>query len=180
MNKQATPAVLLVDRVNAWLGKATSWLALIMVLVGAYNAVARYLGRSLGVNLSSNAYIELQWYLFSAVFLLGAAYTLQANRHVRVDVIYARLSSRARAWINLAGSVLFLVPFCAFLVYVSWPWVRNSWLVMEGSPDPDGLPRYPVKTIILVGFTLLLFQGLAEVVRAIVALRQASRDEDPA
>jgi TRAP-type mannitol/chloroaromatic compound transport system permease small subunit len=161
----------LIDRLNERLGRGVAWLTLAMVLIGAFNAVARYLGRYIGVNLSSNAYIELQWYLFSLVFLLGGAYTLRHNAHVRVDVIYGRLSNRARAWINLLGTLIFLIPFALFGLWVSWPSVRNSWAVLEDSPDPGGLPRYPIKTAILVAFALLLVQGIAEAVKHVAVLR---------
>ena len=103
------------------LGGAVAWLSLAMVVVGAANAVARYVGRYVGFNLSSNAYLELQWYMFSALFLLGAVSTLTCDAHVRVDVIYGRLSSRARHWIDAVGTAVFLLPFCAFGLWVSWP-----------------------------------------------------------
>ncbi|MGD8394963.1 MAG: TRAP transporter small permease subunit [Candidatus Eiseniibacteriota bacterium] len=160
-----------IDRLNERLGRGVAWLTLAMVLIGAYNAVARYLGRFIGVNLSSNAYIELQWYLFSLVFLLGAADALRQDVHVRVDVVYGRLSARARAWINLGGSLLFLIPFSSLALWLAWPSVRNSWAVLEGSPDPGGLPRYPIKTVILVAFALLLVQGVAEAIRQLLVLR---------
>ena len=167
-----------IDRLNGWVGKAMGWLVLAMVLIGAGNAVVRYLGRFLSFNLSSNAYIELQWYLFSLVFLLGAAHALERNNHVRVDVLYARLSERTRHWINLLGSLLFLLPFSFFGLWLSWPSVRNSWAVHELSPDPGGLPRYPIKTMILVAFGLLALQGISEVIKHVAALRgQLPADE---
>ena len=160
-----------IDRINEGVGRFAGWLVLLMVLVGAYNAIVRYAGRGLGINLSSNVYIELQWYLFSLVFLLGAGYALRHRAHVRVDVIYARLSTKARACIDLAGTLLFLLPVTITLFWVTWPWVQNSWSVMEGSPDPGGLPRYPIKTVLLVAFALLLLQGMADVIRSIATLR---------
>ena len=165
-----------IDSLNRWVGKGAAWLALLMVLLGAYNAVARYLGRHIGRDLSSNAYIEFQWYMFSLLFLLGAAYTLGRDRHVRVDVIYGRLSSRARAWIDLAGTVLFLVPFCVVVLVVSWPSVHNSWEVLEVSPDPGGLPRYPIKSAILVAFLLLLAQGVSMAIKRVAFLRGTDFD----
>jgi TRAP-type mannitol/chloroaromatic compound transport system permease small subunit len=161
----------IIDRTNDLIGRAAAWLTLAMVLIGAYNAVIRYLGRYIGANLSSNAYIELQWYLFSLVFLLGAAYTLRHNAHVRVDVVYGRFSPRVRAWINLLGTLLFLIPHTLLVVWVSWPSVRNSWAVLEVSPDPGGLPRYPIKTVILIAFALLFLQGVAEAIKQIAVLR---------
>ncbi|NKB88288.1 MAG: TRAP transporter small permease subunit [Acidobacteria bacterium] len=147
-----------------------------MVLIGAYNAVARYLGRGIGINLSSNAYLEAQWYLFSLVFLLGAAYTFKHDNHVRVDVLYGRLSRRGKTIINLIGTALFLLPFSIFSIWVSWPSVRNSWAVLEGSPDPGGLPRYPIKTMIIVAFVLLALQGVAELIRGVQLLRSGELD----
>ena len=154
-----------VDALSTRLGRLTGWLTLLMVLIGAYNAVVRYLGRYFGWNLASNAYIELQWYLFGLVFLLAASWTLHQDRHVRVDVLYGRLAPRARALIDLCGIVLLLIPFCLFALWASWPAVRNSWAVLEGSPDPGGLPRYPIKTMIPVAFALLLLQAVAEGVK---------------
>ena len=142
-----------------------------MVAVGAYNAVVRYLGRFTGWNLSSNAYLELQWYMFSLVFLLGAAYALLTGAHVRVDVIFSRLPERWRRRIDLWGSLLFLIPFAVFGLVMSWPAVRNSWAVLEVSSDPGGLPRYPIKSVLLVAFTLLALQGLAEAARNWLRLR---------
>ena len=169
-----------VDRFNSRLGIAVSWLTLAMVAVGAYNAVVRYLGRYTGWNLSSNAYLELQWYMFSLVFLLGAAYAMQTNTHVRVDVVYSRLPERWRRRIDLWGAVLFLIPFAIFGLVMSWPAVRNSWAVLEVSSDPGGLPRYPIKSVLLVAFTLLALQGLAEAVRNWQRLRalKAGADEE--
>lgn len=159
------------DRMNEGIGGIVGWLCLAMVLIGAYNAVVRYLGRFIGWSLSSNAYIELQWYLFSLVFLLGGAYTFRRGAHVRVDVLYGRLSRRGKAWIDLVGTIVFLIPFSIFMLYMSWPSVRNSWAVREVSPDPGGLPRYPIKTFILVAFVLLILQGISEIVKQVDVLR---------
>jgi TRAP-type mannitol/chloroaromatic compound transport system permease small subunit len=160
-----------VDRLSDVIGRTASWLALVMVLVGAFNAIARYLGRYMGVQLSSNSWLELQWYLFSLLFLLGAAHALRHDAHVRVDVLFAKLSDRGRAWINLLGTVLLLLPFCIFMFVVSVPTVRNSWAIREVSSDPGGLPRYPLKTVILICFALLFLQGIAELIREVAALR---------
>ncbi|GIV57910.1 MAG: C4-dicarboxylate ABC transporter substrate-binding protein [Rhodothermaceae bacterium] len=160
-----------IDRFSEQTGRLVYWLTLAMVVAGAYNAVVRYLDRYTGLGLSSNFYIELQWYLFSLVFLLGSAYTLRHDAHVRVDVLYARLSPRGRAWINLLGTLLFLFPFCGLMLWVSWPSVANSWAVREMSPDPGGLPRYPIKTVIPVAFVLLMVQGVSMVIRSVAVLR---------
>lgn len=163
-----------IDRLNDLVGRAIRWLVAVMVLIGAYNAVARYLNRYTDTNLASNAYLEAQWYLFSLVFLLGAAYALKEDAHVRVDVIYGRLSPRGRAWIDLLGTVLFLIPFSVAMLWLSWPSVAASWAVREVSPDPGGLPRYPIKAVILVAFVLLLLQGVSELLKQVALLRGAA------
>jgi len=168
-----------VDGLNDRIGASIRWLALIMVLVGAFNAIARYLSRYAGVALSSNAYLDLQWYFFSLIFLLGAAYGLNHDVHVRVDVLYSRLSRKARAWIDLAGTVLFLLPFALVMLWVSWPAVRNSWSIHETSPDPGGLPRYPIKAVILISFALLVLQGLSQVVKQVEIIRGGGASEAP-
>jgi TRAP-type mannitol/chloroaromatic compound transport system permease small subunit len=172
-----------IDRVSELAGGAVLWLVGVMVLVGAFNALARYTSRWTGVNLSSNAYIELQWYLFSLVFLLGASYALKHDAHVRVDVLYGRLGDRGRAWIDLLGTLVFLLPFSVFMLVVSWPSVAASWRVREVSPDPGGLARYPIKTVILAAFVLLILQGIAEAAKRVQVLRGARtlprREPDP-
>ena len=154
-----------IDRVNDRIGSAIQWLALVMVVIGAFNAIARYTDQYTGMSLSSNAYLDLQWYFFSLIFLMGSAYGLNHDYHVRVDVMYARLGRRARAWIDLIGSVLFLVPFAGVMLWVSWGPVVRSWTILETSPDPGGLPRYPIKTVILVSFFLLLLQAISQIVK---------------
>ena len=162
-----------IDRINEWIGRGIYWLTLFMVVIGAYNAIVRYLDRYTGLGLSSNTYLELQWYLYSIVFLLGAAYTLKHDAHVRVDVLFTRLGERGRAWINLLGTLLFLIPFCIFVLWTSWPTVSNSWAVREMSPDPGGLPRYLIKTAIPVAFMLLFGQGISMAIKQIAILRGA-------
>jgi TRAP-type mannitol/chloroaromatic compound transport system permease small subunit len=154
-----------VDALNEKIGRLVAVLVLLMVLLGAFNALARYLSRFTEMQLASNAYIEGQWYLFSLVFLLGAAYTLKRDQHVRVDVFYGRLSERGKAWIDLGGTLFFLLPFCAFALWASWPTVESSWVVREVSPDPGGLPRYPIKAMILACFALLFLQGVSEAIK---------------
>lgn len=167
-----------IDALNERVGTATAWLAAVMVLVGAFNAIARYLGRYLGQTLSSNGLIELQWYLFSVLFLLGAAYTLRHNAHVRVDVVYGRLSRRGRAWVNVLGTVLFLIPFSVVTIVLSWRWVRNAIAVLESSPDPGGLPRYPLKALIPVAFGFLILQGVSMLIREVGVLRGHDAEEE--
>lgn len=168
-----------VDGLNDRIGTAIRWLVLMMVLVGAFNALARWLTRYVHVSLSSNGYLDLQWYMFSLIFLLGAAYGLNHDVHVRVDVLYSRLSRKARAWIDLAGTVLFLMPFSAVMLWVSWPAVANSWSIREVSPDPGGLARYPIKAVILISFALLLLQGLSQIVKQIEVIRGEDLESNP-
>ena len=159
-----------VDRLNDQIGAVIQWLTLFMVLLGAFNALARYATRYTGLALSSNAYLDLQWYSFTLIFLLGAAYGLNHDHHVRVDVVYAKLGRRAKAWVDLLGTLLFLLPFSVVMLWVSWRPVWNSWVVREISPDPGGLPRYPIKAVILVAFLLLLLQGVSQAVKQGVIL----------
>jgi len=154
-----------IDGLNEWIGRLAYWLVLVMVGIGTWNVVGRYLGNWIGRNLSSNAFIEMQWYLFDLVFLLGAAYTLKHNGHVRVDVFQSRWSPRRRALAELVGTLLFLLPFCGMVMWMSWGAIAASWATWEGSPDPGGLPRYPIKTMILVSFALLSLQGMAEAIK---------------
>ncbi len=160
-----------IDRFSEWTGRVVYWLTLVMVLAGSYNAIVRFLDRYTGLGLSSNTYIELQWYLFSIVFLAGSAYTLKHDAHVRVDVLYGRLSPRGKAWIDLLGTILFLFPFCLLMIGITWFSVKDSWSRLEMSPDPGGLPRYPIKTLIPVAFVFLLIQGVAICIKQIMYLR---------
>ena len=163
-----------IDRFQDRVGHVLYWLTLAMVVIGGYNAVVRYLDKYTGMTLSSNTYLELQWYLFAILFLVGAAYTLRHDAHVRVDILYTQLGPKGKAWINLLGTVLFLFPFCVLMLWVSWPAVMNSWEVMEMSPDPGGLPRYPIKTVIPVAFLLVMVQGVSMTIRAVAVLRDAA------
>ncbi|MFT5291594.1 MAG: TRAP-type mannitol/chloroaromatic compound transport system permease small subunit [Planctomycetota bacterium] len=166
-----------IDRINRAVGRFASWLTLVMVLVAAYNAVARYIGRAMGRELTSNAWVELQWYIFSLVFLLGAAHTLRANRHVRVDVLYGRLSARNQTRVDFWGGLLLLLPFCLFAIWCCWPMVRESISIREASPDPNGLPRWPIKASILLAFALLFLQGVSETIKRGAILRGSSPED---
>lgn len=169
-----------IDRISERVGSAVSWLALLMVLLGAFNALARWGGRFVGKDFSSNGLLEAQWYIFTLLFLLAAAYTLQQNEHVRVDVIYTRLSPRTRAWLDFLGTLLLLIPFCVFAILYTWPGVVESWHVREGSPDPGGLPRYPLKTVVPIAFALVALQGLANLIKAALVLFTNKPPERPA
>lgn len=161
----------LVDALNDRIGAALRWLVLLMVLLGTTNALARYASRQWGFALNLTPLVEAQWYLFSVIFLLGAAYALRHDVHVRVDVVFERLSQRARGWIDLVGTMLFLVPFAVMMLWVSFPSVRFSWQIRESSPDPGGLARWPIKALVLVCFVLLLLQAMSQMIRHVDAIR---------
>ncbi|NJL33481.1 MAG: TRAP transporter small permease subunit [Chloroflexaceae bacterium] len=154
-----------VDTLNEWIGLFAVWLMPVMVLVGVWNVFGRFFGQAIGQNLTSNLFIEMQWYLFSLTYLLGAAYVLRHNGHVRVDVLYDRWSAKTKAMINMLGSALILLPFAGFVIYFSWNWLAASWVILEQSPDPSGLPRYPIKTVLVFGFGLLIIQGISEFIK---------------
>ena len=161
----------LIDALNERVGRAVRWLILLMVLISAGNASVRY-----AFNNSSNAWLEVQWYLFSAVFLLCAGYTLLRNEHIRIDVIAGRLSRPAQLWIDILGTIFFLFPMGLMIMVLSWPRVRKSILNTEMSSDAGGLLRWPVKLLIPVGFALLLLQGVSELIKKIAILRGAIPD----
>ena len=166
-----------IDGLNDRIGVVIRWMALLMVLIGAISAVVRYFARSQQWTLNLTPATEAQWYLFSIIFLLGAAYGLNHDVHVRVDVMYERLGAKTQAWIDLLGTVLFLVPFSILMLYVSFPAVRASFEVREASPDPGGLPRWPIKALILVSFALLLLQAFSQLVRQIDVLTGVEEEE---
>ena len=167
-----------IDATNLAVWRLVRWLTLAMVLIGAYNALARYLDRSFEARLASNSWVELSWYLFSLVFLLAAPWALRQGAHVRVDVLYGRLGARKKAWIDLVGGLGLLLPFCLFALWSAWPTVMNSIQTWEASPDPGGLPRWPIKAVVPVAFVLLTLQGLAEVLRRVLFLRGVLAEAD--
>jgi TRAP-type mannitol/chloroaromatic compound transport system permease small subunit len=154
-----------IDRVNDQFGVIANWLVLLACLISAGNAASRYL-----FNASSNAWLEVQWYMFAGMVLLGGPVTLKLNEHVRVDLIYSALSERARIWIDIVGGFLFLLPICVILVYFTWPWFVESWRIDEMSSNAGGLIRWPVKLILPVGFALMALQGVSELIKRIEAL----------
>lgn len=160
----------IIDRISDAVGKAASWLALVMVLVGAWNAIARWIDRETGSDLSSNMWLETQWYLFAALFLFAGAWTLRRGAHVRVDVVYSHLSPKGRAWVDLLGVVFLLIPFCLFVIWGVLPAVEASWAIKEGSPDPGGLPRWPLRAAVPVAFTLLLLAAISMGLKAVMVL----------
>ncbi|MEQ9551171.1 MAG: TRAP transporter small permease subunit [Coleofasciculus sp. G3-WIS-01] len=155
----------LIDAFNEWVGRLTYWLVLLMIAIGTWNVAGRYIGSFLGQKLSSNAFIESQWYLFDLVFLLGAAYALRHDEHVRVDVFHKSWTPKWKALADLIGTLLFLIPFCLMVIYFSWETILNSWAIREMSRDPGGLPRYPIKSMIIVSFVLLILQGISQAIK---------------
>ena len=155
-----------IDALNERVGRTVLWLVLVMALVSASNAVARYL-----FNLSSNAWLELQWYLFAAVFLLCAGYTLLHNEHIRIDVVSSRLSRRTQLWIDIFGTVFFLLPVTIFIMVLAWPIFANAWISHEISGNAGGLIRWPVRLLVPAGFLLLSLQGISELIKRIAILK---------
>lgn len=154
-----------IDALNEWVGRSVKWLVLLVTLISTVNALVRYV-----FGISSNAGLEIQWYLFGALFLLAAGYALKHNAHVRIDFIYGRLSTRGQAAIDVLGVLLFLLPFTALIIWFSWPMFMLAWQSGEMSPDAGGLLRWPVKLLIPVGFVLLALQGVAELIKSVAVL----------
>lgn len=175
-----------IDSFNRVISRAAVWLVLLAALLSAFNAAFRYsigtilwlAGKDGGFLQSvlawygnySNSFLEGQWYMFAGIVLLGAAYTLKVNEHVRVDLFYGWVSERTRTWIDLLGAIFCLIPMCVLLIYFTWPWFLESWRINEASSNAGGLPRWPVKLILPVGFFLVLIQGVSEIIKCIAAL----------
>jgi TRAP-type mannitol/chloroaromatic compound transport system permease small subunit len=156
-----------VDAIQEQFGRAVSWLTTLMVAVVFVDVIMRYT-----LNLTYVFTQELEWYLFGAVYLLAAGYTLLHNEHVRVDIVYSKLPPKRRAWFDFILFLVFFFPSCLMVVYTSWPFVRNSWSVWESSPDPGGIPaRWALKSVIIVGFVILMIQGLSEVIKRFYVAR---------
>jgi TRAP-type mannitol/chloroaromatic compound transport system permease small subunit len=161
----------LIDRLMAGIGKLISVIVIVLILLGVFNVLTRYLGQFVGRNLYSQGAAEAQNYLFSLIFFLGFAYILQRNENVRVDFLYANWSERRRALVNLLGNLLFLIPFCIIGLVMAYPSVRRSWQQGETSGNAGGLPIYPLKAMLLVAFSLLLLQAISEIIKHIAVLR---------
>jgi TRAP-type mannitol/chloroaromatic compound transport system permease small subunit len=154
-----------IDWLNAQFGVVANWLVLMACLISAGNAASRYLFSE-----SSNGWLEVQWYMFAGMVLLGGPYTLKMNEHVRVDLVYSMVSERTRIWIDIIGGLLFLLPICVILVYFTWPWFVDSWKINEASSNAGGLLRWPVKLLLPVGFALMALQGISEIIKRVAAL----------
>ncbi len=155
-----------VDCVSTRFGRAAEYAVLIACVVSAGNAFIRY-----GFSMSSNAWLELQWYLFAATVMLGASYTLLRNEHVRVDILYGWIGHRGRLWIDIMGFTLFVLPAMALLLWMTWPFFYDSWMRNETSGNAGGLLRWPVKFLLPLGFGLMVAQGLSELIKRIAVLR---------
>jgi len=161
----------LIDAMSGRIGRLTMWLILATTVISAGNAIVR---KTLGT--SSNALLEIQWYLFAGVFMLGAGYGFLRNSHVRIDFISSRLSARTRNWIDVGGIVLVLIPFCVLTLKLSWPLFTQAWASGEMSQNAGGLIRWPVYALIPLGFALLLLQGLSELLKRVLFLIGQGRD----
>ena len=154
-----------IDWFNTNLAVVANWLVLLAALISAANAGSRYLFSE-----SSNGWLEIQWYMFAGMVLLGGPYTLKMNEHVRVDLFYGLASERTRIWIDIVGGLLFLLPICVILTYFTWPWFVESWTINEASSNAGGLVRWPVKLLLPVGFFLMAIQGVSEIIKRVAAL----------
>jgi TRAP-type mannitol/chloroaromatic compound transport system permease small subunit len=169
----------LIDILTEGIGKLSNWLVLLVILIGFYNVLGRYIGRFIGVKLASNSFIELQWYIFSLIFFLGFSYILKHDVNVRVDFLYAKWNEKRKALVDFLGTLLFLIPFCIIGIYVtlnpvlkSWGLKPNgTWGKWELSPDPGGLPRAPIKTMIIIAFAFLLLQAMSQAIKYFAILK---------
>jgi TRAP-type mannitol/chloroaromatic compound transport system permease small subunit len=154
-----------IDRLNEKIGWLCNLLVLLACFVSAGNAMIRY-----AFDTSSNSWLELQWYMFAVIVMFGSAYTLKRNEHVRVEIFYLMLGERKQLWLDLLGTIVFLIPSCALLGYLAWPFAYQSFLTNELSSNAGGLIRWPIKFVLPFGFALLVLQGISEIVKRIAAL----------
>ena len=164
-----------IDKINREIGKKVAWLILLAVIVATVNAIVRKL-----FSVSSNAWLELQWVLFGAVFLLCASWTLQVKEHIRIDIVNSMLPKRVRQWIELLGHVLFLMPFALLIVYHSVPFFLRSYAINEQSLSAGGLPQWPAKGLVVIGFVMLSFQGISEIIKQVAIMRGDLEDDEVA
>ena len=155
-----------IDWLNGRLGALANVLVLFCCVISAANAMIRY-----AFDYSSNGWLEVQWYMFSVTVMFGASYTLKRNEHVRVEILYLYLSERGQYWLDLIGTLFFLIPVCALLAVLSWPFFMQSFAVNESSSNAGGLLRWPIKLVLPAGFALITMQGVSEVIKRAAALR---------
>ena len=155
-----------IDKLNEKIGYVCNLLVLISCLISAGNAMIRY-----AFSYSSNSWLELQWYCFAVLVMFGSSYTLRRNEHVRVEIFYLYLNERGQLWLDLVGAVLFLIPTCLLLAWLSWPFFMQAYVVNEWSPNAGGLIRWPIKFVLPAGFALLALQGVSEIIKRIAALQ---------
>lgn len=163
-----------IDACTTFIGKSASWMILVAVLVSAINAIVRKV-----FNYSSNGWLELQWYLYGIAYMGAAAWTLNLNEHIRIDLLYTRASRWVQHWIDLLGHLLFLIPFAWLLVYYLYPWFLSAYRTGETSPNASGLILWPARLILLLGFVLLLIQGISEIIKKIAVITGAIPDPNP-
>lgn len=163
-----------IDRLNEWVGKSVIWLILLAILVSAVNAIIRK-----AFSVSSNAWLELQWYLYGAAFMLAAAYTLKENEHIRIDIFYGTRSRRAQHWIDLIGHVLFLTPFVVLMTWMTAPYAYQAWKIGQISTNAGGLVIWPARAVLVVGFALLTLQAISEIIKKIAVMRGLIEDPHP-
>jgi TRAP-type mannitol/chloroaromatic compound transport system permease small subunit len=163
-----------IDRMNELIGRSVSWLILIAILVSATNAIVRKT-----LNMSSNAWLELQWYLFGAAFLLAAAYTLKQNEHIRIDIVYGMFSRRVQHWIDLLGHLLFLMPFVLLMSYLFFPYALQAYRSGQISTNAGGLMIWPARALLLAGFLLLSLQGVSEIIKKVAVMLGLIEDPHP-
>ena len=161
----------LIDAMNEKIGLICNWLVLLACVVSAGNAMVRY-----AYDQSSNAWLEVQWYMFAIIVMFGAAYTLRKNEHVRVDILYMTLSRRGQLWIDILGTLVFLIPTCAILAWLSWPFFMQSFNVLESSSNAGGLLRWPIKLVLPLGFALVALQGISELIKRVAFLNDYAVD----
>jgi TRAP-type mannitol/chloroaromatic compound transport system permease small subunit len=184
-----------IDWINAQFGVIANWLVLLACLISAGNAFVRYglngllnLSRDVSIfhgldriigwySSNSNAFLEMQWYMFAGMVLLGGPFTLKMNEHVRVDLVYGLVSERTRIWIDIVCGFLFLLPICVILTYFTWPWFVESWHNNEASSNAGGMVRWPVKLLLPLGFALMALQGVSEIIKRIAALEHVIEAE---
>jgi TRAP-type mannitol/chloroaromatic compound transport system permease small subunit len=161
----------MIDAINERLGKAMGWFILAAVIVSSVNALIRF-----SFNRSSNAWLELQWYLFGAVVLLGCAYTFKANEHIRIDILSSKLSKRTRDWIDVVGHLFFLMPLCIIIMWLGWPFFLRSYAQGEVSSSAGGLIVWPAKLLVPLGFTILFVQSISELIKRVAVIQGLIED----